>query len=86
MEMRELIRLMKEDRLECCSSNDVDLDGNEEFQLIHIPTLRKAFKGAMEEEVNDGALDEASNCDACINNYLIALDKAVRAAKGSLTK
>jgi hypothetical protein len=86
MDMKQLIELMKEDRLEVCSSNDVDLDASGEFQLIHVPTLRKAFRGAVEEEVREGAIDEAEDCNKCIGNYLVALDKAVRASKGSLKR
>jgi len=86
MDMRTLLELMREDRLEGCSSNDVDLDVDSDFEIIHIPTLRMAFKNELEGEVDEAQLDEAVNCGQCINNYLLSLDRAVRASKGSLLK
>ena len=53
----------------------------EEFEHIHIPTLRRKFK----EEIEGGDITE-TNCNECISNYLKSLDRAIKASKGALGK
>ena len=51
----------------------------EEFENIHIPTLRKKFR----EELESGDINE-SGCGDCISNYLTSLDRPIKASKGAL--
>jgi len=82
--LREMIR---EEYLEACSANAVDADVNEDYQMVHIPSLMAAFERELESNVDeDEMLAETMDCSKCISNYLIALNRAVNASKGQLTK
>ena len=79
--------MIREEYLEACSANAVDVDVNEDYQMVHIPSLMAAFERELESNVDeDEMLAETMDCSKCISNYLIALNRAVNASKGQLTK
>ena len=65
------------------SPPDSELEPHQEYELLHIPTLLSSFKSEVENGANseDGTINEDDNCAKCIQNYLLNLDRAVRAAK-----
>lgn len=82
--LREMI---KEEFLEVCSSNAVDADDDDDYQLIHVPSLLRLFKQEIEGSVEEeDPLLEGMDCSVCIKNYLLSLNKAILASKGSLIK
>lgn len=86
MRMKRLIEIMRRDTLISPSRPVSELDPHQEYELLHIPTLLSSFKSEAENGVNSeyGTINEDENCANCIQNYLLNLDRAVRAAKGLL--
>jgi len=85
---RKMLReMIKEEFLEAYSSNAVDADADDDYQLIHVPSLIRIFKQEIEGSVDeDDPLVETMDCSVCIRNYLLSLNKAILASKGDLVK
>ena len=83
----ELNEMIREEYLEACSSNAVDADGDKDMQLIHIPSLLRQFEIELQGNVDeDDMLAEQMDCSVCIKNYLLSLNRAINASKGTLMK
>lgn len=88
MRMKRLIEVMRRESNKGYHSSEKIDSETREWERIHIPTLITIFKNEIENEVDtEGkALTEDEGCNRCIQNYLVSLDKAVRAAKGNLIR
>jgi len=54
----------------------------QEWERLHIPTLKKQFESEIGAS-RDGLIEE-TDCRQCIQNYLLSLNAAILASKGSL--
>lgn len=88
MRMKRLIEVMRRDSNKGYHSSETTDSDTKDWERIHIPTLITIFKKEIENEVDaEGkAITEGEGCNRCIQNYLVSLDKAVRAAKGNLDR
>ena len=76
----DMIRALVEEEL-LVAKNVRHVEGHE-WQRLHIPTLVQEFESELKTGEHVALVEE--NCARCINNYIKALNAAIKASKGDL--